>query len=448
MTSPFDQISPKKIAELPKLTEEEARKELRNHYEMIIKVLRKYCDLKEEYYPLVAIWILGTHFHKEFITYPYLFFNAMKGSGKSRLLKLVLYLSHNGRMVNNLSEAVLFRTASQRTLGIDEFENIGSKDKNVLRELLNSAYKKGTSVERAKKSYSDEGDEWVIESYDVYCPIIMANISGMEEVLSDRCISLILEKSENRQITRLLELFEIDNYIKNLKLHEQNVVSAVTSSIKRTIGIDWNDYLLLTTLTTHTTLTTLNDTNNTNYNINLPFYKKVDESGLDSRHLELFFPLFALAYNLGEDVLDLIIKISQEIVSEKKGEDMMENRDVTFLHFIASSKVMFESMAENDFIREKDILIKFQEWIEFDEKNDDFRWCNPKWIGRALKRLNLIVEKKRMGKGIMVRINFKKAMNKSMMFKDSEIKTEKIIDEIPKIEEESKPEDHERPYNE
>jgi len=35
----------------------------------------------------------------------------------------------------------------------------------------------------------------VIEEFAVYCPIAMANIRGMENVLGDRCISLILEKS-------------------------------------------------------------------------------------------------------------------------------------------------------------------------------------------------------------------------------------------------------------
>ena len=136
MPSPLDfKINKEKF--IPKKEEivkkELSKKELREVYERIVKVLRKYCDLKEEYYSLIAIWIIGTHCHKQFLTYPYLFFNAMKGSGKSRLLRLILKMCYNGRHVNSMSEAVLFRTASQRTFGIDEFENVGSKEKQALR---------------------------------------------------------------------------------------------------------------------------------------------------------------------------------------------------------------------------------------------------------------------------------------------------------------------------
>jgi len=402
---------------------DEEKDQLRNIYELIIKVLKKYCDLKEEYYSLIALWIIGTYTHKEFITYPYLFFNAMKGSGKSRLLKLILKLSNNGIMANNLSEAVLFRTAGQRTLGIDEFEHVGTKEKGLLRELLNSAYKKGTCVERAKKVYGDKGDEWVIERYDVYCPILMANISGMEEVLSDRCISLILEKSDKKQITRLLELFDTDLDI--LAIKRTFSVDSVSKILKNMeIGDGWNNYVLSldridTIDTTHTTHTI--DT----IDIHTSFYIKIDKSGIDSRSLELFFPLFVISRSLGDDILDKTIETAKFIVNEKKDEDFMENRDVTFLNFIANSENYFQSIADYEFIKEKDILEKYKEWVEYDDKNEEFKWLKSHWIGRALKRLNLIVEKKRIAKGRMVRINFVKAKKQSELFK-KENETEHI----------------------
>ena len=151
----FVEETDKQIAD-SMMTEEEELLTLKLIYERIIIVLKRYCDLKDEYYSLIALWIMGTYCHKEFPTFPYLFFNAMKGSGKSRLLKLIIHLSNNGRLINNMSEAVLFRTASMRTFGIDEFEHVGNKEKASLRELLNSAYKKGTVVERAVKIKTKE----------------------------------------------------------------------------------------------------------------------------------------------------------------------------------------------------------------------------------------------------------------------------------------------------
>jgi hypothetical protein len=43
-------------------------------YRTLIDILKKYLDLKEEYYPIISLWIIGTYFHNEFISYPYLFF--------------------------------------------------------------------------------------------------------------------------------------------------------------------------------------------------------------------------------------------------------------------------------------------------------------------------------------------------------------------------------------
>jgi len=192
-------------------------------YELIIQILKKYCDLEERYYSLIAIWIIGTYMHKGFPTYPYLFFNAMKGSGKSRLLRLITVLSKEGCMLNSLTEAVLFRTKGM--LGIDEFEGLNRKGKENLTELLNSAYKRGTKVKRMKKVHTIDGEEQVVEEFDVYRPIALANISGMDNVLNDRCITIILNKSNNPKITKMMEIYEEDLEIK--KLHSLTSVSLV-----------------------------------------------------------------------------------------------------------------------------------------------------------------------------------------------------------------------------
>jgi hypothetical protein len=91
--------------------------------------------LRDDYYNIVALWIIGTYVHDNFSSYPYLFFNVMRGSGKSRLMGLVASLSKNGSVLISMSESVLFRTAKGRTLCIDEFEGINKKENQALREL-------------------------------------------------------------------------------------------------------------------------------------------------------------------------------------------------------------------------------------------------------------------------------------------------------------------------
>jgi len=162
---------------------EESKKMLYDAYMNIIDLLKEYLDIKEEYYNIIALWIIGTYFHEEFPSYPFLFFNAMKGSGKTRAMNLITFLSKDGEMLNNMTEAVLFRT--QGTLAIDEFEGVTRKGKESLRELLNSCYKRGTKVKRMAQKKTIEGTIQVVEEFSIYRPIILANIWGMEEVLGE-----------------------------------------------------------------------------------------------------------------------------------------------------------------------------------------------------------------------------------------------------------------------
>jgi len=385
---------------------------LEEPYYQIIKILKKYCDLNEDYYPIVACWIIGTYIHKDFPTYPYLFFNAMKGSGKSRLLKLIASLANNGELLaGNLSEAVVFRTAAFSTLCIDEFENIGGKEKNTLRELLNAAYKKGIFVKRAIKRFGEKGERWDIEKFNVYCPITMANIWGMENVLSDRCITLILEKSNKKNITRLIEDFESDPDILALK-RTFSVDSVVYLGLQRLeMTTHWNSHittLLHDTLSSPTYTTTLTP-------FELDFFSKIIKTELEGRHLELFFPLFIIAKECNQ--LDRMIEIAGKIVNLKKEEDISESRDVALIDYIANR--LYDT---GDFISVREIFNNLKE--------DEDDWLTINWIARALKRLNLVLAKRRMARGVEVKIDFAKAKEKIKYFMPKEVEAEKIKDVI------------------
>jgi len=138
------EIKSTQIETIEKISKEETKEKLLDAYETIKKILRHYLDMNEDYYSLIAIWILGTYWHNDFSSYPYLYFNAMRGSGKSRALKLITRLSKDGQVMASPTEAVLFRTSG--TLGIDEFEGVANKDKTSVRELLNGAYKKDKKI--------------------------------------------------------------------------------------------------------------------------------------------------------------------------------------------------------------------------------------------------------------------------------------------------------------
>lgn len=374
-------------------------------YQNIKDILKNYMDMKEENYDIIALWIIGTWLHKHFPSYPYLFVNAMKGSGKTRLLKLIKTLSWKGDMLASLSEAVLFRT--EGTLCIDEFEGIHGKDKNALRELLNTAYKKGGKVKRMRKKKTIEGEQQVVEEFNTYRPIIMANIWGMEEVLGDRCLNIILEKSNNNRITRMIEDFETSpEIITTLSLITSNlgfiapndVFSVVICNYtpQKNIYREWNTYINNTTHNYTTTQTTLNN--------NTTLFKKIYDTKVNGRNLELTFPLLLIADEIG--ILDRVIEIIKKIVDERKEDDIIESRDVMLYSFVSSQ--------DNSWYKIKELTNLFRQKINADEEDT---WLNTKWMGRALKRLNLIGQKRRVGEGVEVILNFEKAKEKMNIFR-------------------------------
>lgn len=396
----------KEEEKIEQLELDETKIRLREIYEEIVLVLKKFCDIKEEYYSLVAMWIIGTYVHDEFETFPYLFFNAMKGSGKSRILRLIAELSNKGELLGSMSEAALFRTAKGRTLCIDEFEKVGSQDKQGLRELLNAAYKKGSVIKRMKKVK----EEYVEEVFEVYSSIAMANIYGMEEVLSDRCITIIIERSNRPEITKLMENFGKDPQINRIKvgLYELkcSLCNVVTS---KEIEKEWNNYILdkyTTTLHTYTTQTTNNTITTLNQD-SLELFNKMDDAGIDGRNLELTFPIFMIADLLNS--FDSILETLKEIMMEKKLEDVVESKDVQVFDFVSQQQPL------NNFISITKLTNEFRIFIGVEPKEDD--WINPRWMGRALKRLALTKEKVRKSRGIEVILDVYKAQEKIKMFK-------------------------------
>lgn len=390
----------------PKEVEEkEIIKIFKEVHPLIIKTLKKYCDIKEEYYSLIAVWILGTYIHNSFPTYPYLFLNAMRGSGKTRLLKLIACLSKGGEMLNSLTEAVLFR--ENNCICIDEFENLGRKGSEDLKELLNSAYKKGGKVKRMKKTKVLTGEEQKVETFDVYRPIAIANISGMDDVLGDRCIKLLLEKSNNITITKRMEIFEQDENIiytlKKLNPFEKCILCRLCR-MYITVGmyIGWDKYIDEGFSDTNIhNIHTLHNIHKYTY-----IYTKIHQSNLQGRDLELAFPLLILSYLIGEDVFESSLKTLIEINSDKKEEDILENLDVQLYDFVS------QEQETTEFILVKDLTKKFIEFLQTDNQE-----ITPLWMGRALKRLSLIRKRIRKSYGICVILNFKKAQEKIKMFK-------------------------------
>jgi hypothetical protein len=392
----------------------DTKKIFQNVYNDISEIIRFYMDIPESTINIVTLWIIGTYFYENFFAYPFLFINAMRGSGKTRLLKLISTLSENGRLLNSLTDAVMFRTKG--TLCIDEFEGLGSKEKTSLRELLNSAYKKGTKVLRMKKKKCLTGEEQVIEEFEPYRPISMANIWGMEEVLGDRCIYINLEKSDNSKKVNLIENFNNLDYLIFIKTGLKRLIQCRLCSVGSPENIyrDWNLHVsggeactihtlhTYTTLYTQPTLPTYIHTKN-----NERLFNKISEIKINGRNLELFFPIFLIAEEISEEILEKTIEYAKLKVEEKKVEEITESLDVMLYSLVAKQEA-------SKFYFIKELLNTFN-FVNTDSIPNGS--LSNEWMGKALKRLNLIINKKRVGNGIQVTLNVNKAIEKEKMFK-------------------------------
>lgn len=401
-------------------TIKEAKLQLGKCYEEIIETLRYYIDMPEDKYKFLAVWIIGTYFHKDFVTYPLLYFNAMKGSAKTRTSKLVNFLSFKGKglVTNNTTEAVLFRHPKHVIMSLDEIERIGTKEMGAIRELLNAVYKRGTKIERSKKIKTKEGEQFVVEAFEPFFPLTIANIYGLESVLQDRAFTIILERSNNPLYTAIIENWDEREEIKTLKfvLSQISDVSGVTLRKKNYI-CHWNDFIK-TSLHTHTLLTTLTSLTTQQEEKQREtlemddLFTKLYGSGITGRNLELAFPLLMTARHISEECFDDILKIIREMVNVKKDADYLENTDVSLIDFIAQLK-----KGVFDFVSIKDLTQEFRYYIDSSEE-----WLNERWMGKALVRLNLITENKKTNRGNKVRLNIAKAKEKLMMFQTEEKK--------------------------
>lgn len=170
-------------------------------YNMVKTAWQTYLEFDNpDFYDLITIWSIGTYFFHLFNTYPYIYVGGLKQVGKTKLLTVASLICFNAIFTNNISTASLYRlTQSGRcTLLLDESEKLASKERaEELRNLLLSGYKKGSIVYRTEKKRSER---LVPEGFEVFSPKIICNIEGIENVLEERCIPIIMKRGKNKAI--------------------------------------------------------------------------------------------------------------------------------------------------------------------------------------------------------------------------------------------------------
>lgn len=352
----------------------------------IKRVLRKYIDTGEGNISLLSHWIQGTYYHDQFETYPLANIYAQKRSGKTRTLKLSSALSKNsdGSLTASLTETHLFRRGYKPAF-FDELESINNKEQGNLRELLNASYKRGSKISR----YKEKKKEYVEEVFTPFYPIMIANINGLNDVLGDRSIEIILRRSEKEQ-TLLIEDFDTNKEIKLLK----EKLSELDDDIPQNLFSQWNSYIQGLEIENKDLL---------------PLFERIKASKIHGRPLEIFFPLIIVSY-LADD-LDEFLEIAQDYVRSKEEAELVDNYDERLKLFINSVEMV-------DFVEISRIVDLFKKSIESPET-----WINEKWVSKTLKKLDLIAQKRLYHGKTQIRIKFNNTSTNSTRSTNSTIST-------------------------
>ena len=351
----------------------------RNVYLLVRNAWKSYLEFENEViYDFMTLWTIGTYFFHLFNSYPYVYIGGLKRSGKTKVLTVASLMCFNAIFSNNLSTSAIFRLiqSGRCTLLMDETEKLAHKDRaGDIRNLLLSGYKRGEKVYRSEKTSKDK---LVPQGFEVYCPKMIANIQGIEDVLEDRCITIIMKRGRNKQIINSepsshdLIWQEIRDSLYTLYLTYWKEVKEEYEKLSEVCVIS-----------------------------------EVSEVGgnileqISDRERELWKPILCLASFFDKylsptsqttqtsltSLKEAITQFALQKVNEKQVENITETGELILV------QTLLEMVHEDGYYKAKDIKNAMAE--KYDEEQ---KWLNTKWIGRALKRLGF-TEKRRVGTG-------------------------------------------------
>lgn len=175
-----------------------------DHKTDLIDVAALYADVRDVFhrylyvqddpmFDTLACYTMMTYIYRIFRAVGYIWFRALRGSGKSRTLDIMQCLGFNSLKLIDPSDSFMYRkiAATSPLVLIDEAENMGAEQKQTLRTILNMGYMAGTGIGRSKVT----DDDITEVQFDVFGPKVLASINDPDPTTADRCIVYDMERS-------------------------------------------------------------------------------------------------------------------------------------------------------------------------------------------------------------------------------------------------------------
>jgi hypothetical protein len=312
----------------------------------ILNAYKNYVYFEEpEVYLFITLWVMGTYLYPIFPAYPMVLLNGPKRSGKSRTLITTSLLAFNAMPIGDPTSAIIFRLIDEfrPTLIFDETEWLSKKElDSSIGEILKFGYKKGFKIARC----SYQGKNPFVETYESYCPKMLSNIRGAEDVLADRTITIT-----QRRKPKDLQIADID------PSDEQPMWAEIRHRLYLFMFSTWRDIQGL-----------MPDQSQT------PLKDREYEMAVGILSIARYIERTGDVPGLYTTVLEMITRISEE----RESNDMNSNHESIVIQALLSS------VNDDNWYSVYDIM---QEIKKYRVSNSD--WINEEWTGRTLLRLGV-----------------------------------------------------------
>ncbi|MFQ6081273.1 MAG: hypothetical protein ACE5OW_06365 [Candidatus Bathyarchaeia archaeon] len=144
-------------------------------------------------YDLAACATIATYFFDVFRAFPIIFPYGPQETGKSRLVKCIVYAGRKGLLWVSPTPASIYRgiDAIRPTLGVDEFTKLYEE----LMQVARAIYKRGLMVPRMEKGR--RGERFFLTFFETYTPLIVGSTRELDPVTMSRTIVVYMRKAKD-----------------------------------------------------------------------------------------------------------------------------------------------------------------------------------------------------------------------------------------------------------
>jgi hypothetical protein len=294
-------------------------------------------------------WDISTYFFDLYFAFPIAYIYGVFESGKTKLLKCMLYASHKGFLVIDPKEAGVFRTieAFKPTLGIDEFQKVIEEIEKIIR----SSYKKGERIPRIEKMRKET---FYLRLFETYSPCVIASTEMIKEMFLSRCIMFLMEKADSSKlIDRDPEPFDFEDIRDDLYIARFLYAPLVYKTYN---------------------------------NLDIPIY---------GRSREIWKPILTIAKLIDEELYNRILEYAISYTEKQKEEYYQEEKQV-----LEAIERLFQEQNSEEISFTSSEVVKALKTILVDEKEElsstrfDKYYTTHK-IGKIISRMG--IRKKRIG---------------------------------------------------